>query len=246
VTEHQPRKLAVILHADVVGSTSLVQRNETLAHDRIQDAFRRLSETINAYGGVAHEIRGDALVAESARASDAVCAALSFQQANTEHNTQLDDDIAPVVRVGIALGEEVFADEMVTGAGVVLAQRVEQLAEPGGVCVTAAIHEAIPQRMPFDQESLGEQEVKGFEEPVRVYRVALKPGEVVPEAEPSRQDQSPSKPRRLIIAFVAVVVLLVAGGVVVWLEPWMPEEEPASVERMAFPLPDKPSAGVLH
>ena len=245
MTEHQPRKLAVILHADVVGSTSLVQRNETLAHDRIQDAFRRLSETINAYGGVAHEIRGDALVAESARASDAVCAALSFQQANTEHNTQLDDDIAPVIRVGIALGEEVFADEMVTGAGVVLAQRVEQLAEPGGVCVTAAIHEAIPQRMPFDQESLGEQEVKGFEEPVRVYRVALKPGEVIPEAEPSRQDQSPSKPRRLIIAFVAVVVLLVAGGVVVWLEPWMPEEEPASVERMAFPLPDKPSIAVL-
>ena len=69
--ERLPRKLAVLLHADVVGSTALVQRDETLAHQRIQDAFHRFSETIKAYGGVAHEIRGDALVAEFAGASDA-------------------------------------------------------------------------------------------------------------------------------------------------------------------------------
>ena len=63
------RKLAVLLHADVVGSTSLVQKNETLAHRRIHDTFRRFSETIDSHGGIAHEIRGDALVAEFARAS---------------------------------------------------------------------------------------------------------------------------------------------------------------------------------
>ena len=68
--KHPPRKLAVILHADVVDSTSLVQKNETLAHERIQDTFQRFSETISAYNGVAHEIRGDALVAEFDRASD--------------------------------------------------------------------------------------------------------------------------------------------------------------------------------
>ena len=121
------RKLAVIVHADVVGSTALVQRDETLAHKRINAAFQRFSSIIQEYSGTVHEIRGDALVAEFARASDAVCAALSFQRSNTEHNAQLDDDIAPVVRMGIALGEEVFADDTVTGPGVVLAQRVEQL-----------------------------------------------------------------------------------------------------------------------
>ncbi len=157
---------------------------------------------------------------------------------------QFGDDIVPVVRVGIALGEEVFADDTVTGPGVVLAQRVEQLSEPGGVCVTSAIHEAIPQRMPFDQESLGEQAVKGFDEPVRVYRVALKSGAAVPAAETSTQAQSPSQTRRLIVAFAAVA-LVVAGGVVFWLKPWAPEFEPASVERMTFPLPDKPSIAVL-
>ena len=58
------RKLAVLLHADVVDSTRLVQKDESLAHQRIHNAFQRLSETTAAYGGIAHEIRGDALVAE--------------------------------------------------------------------------------------------------------------------------------------------------------------------------------------
>ena len=79
MTEHLPRKLAVILHADVVGSTTLVQLNETLAHKRIQASFQRFSETIKNHGGIARELRGDALVAEFERASDAVNAALSYQ-----------------------------------------------------------------------------------------------------------------------------------------------------------------------
>ena len=65
-------KLAVILHADVVGSTSLVQQNETLAHERILAAFHNFSETIKGYGGIARELRGDALVAEFDWASDVV------------------------------------------------------------------------------------------------------------------------------------------------------------------------------
>jgi len=69
---HLSRKLAVILHADVVGSTLLVQKNEVLAHERIQAAFHQFSETINSYGGIARELGGVALVAVFVRASDAV------------------------------------------------------------------------------------------------------------------------------------------------------------------------------
>ena len=180
----QPRKLAVILHADVVGSTRLVQRNETLAHERIQDAFHRFSVTIKHYGGIPHELRGDALVAEFDSASDAVATALAFQARNTQFNTTLFDDIQPQLRIGISLGEVVIADNTVTGVGVVLAQRLEQLAEAGGVCIQGTAYETVPQRMPFEYESLGEQEVKGFEDPVRVYAVKLKPGEAIPAAEP--------------------------------------------------------------
>jgi len=179
------RKLAVILHADVVGSTSLVQQNETLAHERTQDTFRRFSETICNYAGVALEIRGDALVAEFARASDAVSASIAFQAANTTYNEQLYGDIRPLLRIGIAMGEVVVADNTVTGEGIVLAQRLEQLAETGGVVVQGSVSETVPTRLPFKFDSLGEQTLKGFDQPIRAFDVQLKPGEQIPVPESS-------------------------------------------------------------
>ena len=184
------RKLAVILHADVVGSTSLVQRNETLAHERIQDTFRRFSETISSHDGIAHEIRGDALVAEFSRASDALSASLAFQAANISSNENISDDFQPVLRVGIAMGEVVIADNTVTGEGVVLAQRLEQLAKNGGVCIQGAAYETVPKRLPFEYENLGEQLVKGFEEPVKVYSASLKSGSEISESHLKIQSKS--------------------------------------------------------
>ncbi len=165
------RKLAVLLHADVVDSTALVRLDEILAHERIQDTFRRFSETITHHNGTAHEIRGDALVAEFARASDAVSASVDFQLANATHIEELGDEVRPVVRIGIAMGEVVIADNTVTGEGIVLAQRLEQLAEPGGVCIQGAAYETVPKRLPFDYEDLGECQIKGFDRPQRVYTV---------------------------------------------------------------------------
>jgi adenylate cyclase len=144
--DHLTRKLAVILHADVVSSTLLVQQNETLAHERIQAAFHHFSETIKTYGGLTRELRGDALVAEFGRASDAVPAALAFQVLNEEFNSKLDDNIRPQLRIGISLGEVIIADNTITGTGVVLAQRLEQLADPGGVVVQGSVSETVPAR----------------------------------------------------------------------------------------------------
>ena len=194
-------KLAVIVHADVVGSTALVQANETLAHQRIQDTFSRLSETITAHGGTAHEIRGDALVAEFAKASDAVSASIEFQAANIAHNEELGDDIRAAVRVGIAMGEVVVADNTVTGEGVVLAQRLEQLAEPGGVCIQGAAYETVPKRLPFEYENLGERKLKGFEEPVRVYMVRHKGSAGKPESAQTGSLVSITKPSIAVLPF---------------------------------------------
>jgi len=205
--DHLSRKLAVLLHADVVGSTSLVQNNETLAHERIQDTYRRFSETICSYGGVALEIRGDALVAEFAKVSDAVSASLAFQATVTVLHEKIFDDIQPVLRIGIAMGEVVVADNTVTGEGIVLAQRLEQLAEPGGVCIQGAAYETLPKRLPFDYENLGEQQVKGFDEPVRVYAVRLEPGGVIPESQTVTRSETsapdlPEKPSIAVLPFI--------------------------------------------
>ena len=227
------RKLAVILHADVVGSTSLVQQNETLAHERIQEVFQRFSSIINRYDGIAHEIRGDALVAEFARASDAASAALTFQAANTILNSEIGDDICPDVRVGISLGEVVIADGTVTGAGVVQAQRVEQLARPGGICITGAVHGAMPERLPLDFHDLGEQVLKGFDQPVRVYRLELRPEAEIPAPEPPRVKNR----IRPSLVWPAIAVIALVAFALAWFKPWQ-----SNTERT---LPDKPSIAIL-
>ena len=174
------RKLAVILHADVVGSTVLVHQDEALAHQRIQTVFTNFSETIESYGGLAREIRGDALVAEFNRASDAVIAASVFQDLNEASNASIEDDIKPQLRIGISLGEVIIADKTITGTGVVLAQRLEQLADSGGIVVQGSVSETVPSRMPFKFESLGEQLFKGFDQPIRAFSVSLEAGKVLP------------------------------------------------------------------
>ena len=203
------RKLAVILHADVVGSTKLVQQDEVVAHERIQSTFQRFSETIKAYGGITRELRGDALVAEFERASDAVIAAIAFQAQNEEFDADLSDEIKPTLRIGISLGEVVIADNTITGAGVVLAQRLEQLANAGGVVVQGSVSETVPARMPFEFESLGNQEVKGFDQPVRAFVARLRKGEELPapDADVTQQTvateylQVPDEPSIAVLPF---------------------------------------------
>ena len=117
MVEH-PRsgKLTVILHADDADSTTLVRLDEDLAHQRIQDSFRRIGEAIARIHGHVRELRGDALLAGFERASDAVPTALAFQADQADHIAQLNDNILPMVRVGIALDGVIFADNTVTGA----------------------------------------------------------------------------------------------------------------------------------
>lgn len=196
------RKLAVILHADVVDSTRLVRQDETLAHHRIQDAFRRLSQSIASHGGIAHEIRGDALVAEFPKASDAMAASVEFQAANAAHLKELPDQVCPVLRIGIAMGEVVVADDTVTGEGVVLAQRLEQSAEAGGICLQGAAYETVPKRLPYQYHSLGELELKGFDEPLKAYSVTSKldTPEAIPRAEVDSEIIPPELPNKPSIA----------------------------------------------
>jgi adenylate cyclase len=236
--------LAVILHADIADSTALVQQDKQLAHERIQDTFRRFSDTIEKYQGQVLELRGDALLVEFEHAYDAVSAALSFQVDHACYIDRLQDDLRPTVRVGIAMGEVIIADSTVTGAGVVQAQRVEQLADPGGVCVTASIQEALSKTMPLDLENLGEKSLKGFDFPVRVFRVKLRLGASIPPPEEGRPHDAPPKSRRLIVA-VVTIVLVVTGGTAYWFKSRGLQVESASVERMKLPLPEKPSIAVL-
>jgi len=242
--DHLSGRLVVILHADVAGSTTLVRQDKQLAHERIRDSFQHFGDTIEKYQGQVLELRGDALLAEFDHAYDAVSAALSFQVDHAHYLNQFKDDLLPTIRVGIAMGEVIIADSTVTGAGVVQAQRVEQLADPGGICITSAIQEALSKTMPLDLENLGEKSLKGFDFPVRVFRVKLRLDESIPPPQFKSNRQISPKNWRRMVSIVAVVVL-VAAGIGYWSTYSLPQEEPASMENMAFPLPGKPSIAVL-
>lgn len=235
---------AFVLHADVVGSTQLVRQHEHLAHQRIQSAFRDLSVTVARYGGKVIETRGDALVADFEKASDAVSAGLVFQISNAERNATFDDEFRPEVRVGIGMGEFVSADGTITGTGVVLAQRLEQLAAAGEVYIQGAVYEAIPKRFPFAFTDLGEQQVKGFGEPIKVFRASLEQGKEVPEpvlAPPTTGNRS----TRQWIAIGALLFVIAVGGALFVTGSW---NDPDYVEGTATPAatePEKPSIAVL-
>jgi len=234
--EHLTDKLAVILHADVAGSTQLVQRDQHLAHKRIQESFRRFGDIIEQYGGGILELRGDALLAEFERASDAVSATLAFQTGQATYLSQLEDELKPAIRAGIAMGEVVLGDNTVTGEGVILSQRVEQLAEPGGLCITAALHEAMPHRLPFDLEDTGDQTLKGFDDPVRVYRVKLRSGATIPPPRQGNQSRNSKTNRRLKTAVPVVIATIFALSTYLLIySPLEPE----------MPLPENPSIAVL-
>ena len=140
------------------------------------------------------------------------------------------------------MGEVVIADNTITGAGVVLAQRLEQLAEPGSVVIQGAAVETIPERFPFEYEKLEEFKVKGFDDSIRAYRVRLGEGKSIPAPQELKRHQKPARSRNQIIG-LATVVLIAALATTLWLRPWAETGESNYVERM--PLPDKPSIVVL-
>jgi adenylate cyclase len=118
---------------------------------------------------------------------------------------------------------------------------VESLAEGGGISISGTAYDQLGKKLPLGYEYLGEQSVKNIEKPVRVYRIlteAEAAGKVIGE---KRLKPMPWR----WAAVAAVIVILVAGVFAVWNFYLRPTVEPASVERMAFPLPDKPSIAVL-
>ncbi len=105
------------------------------------------------------------------------------------------------------------------------------------------MHTAVGSKLPFDYEYMGEQAVKNIAKPVKAYHARLKPDAVLPE--PSVRPKL-RRPMRHVMAATAVAVVLIIGvGMIAWWQPWQTREAPASVENMAFPLPEKPSIAVL-
>ena len=239
------RRLAAILAADVVGYSRLMGVDEAGTLAALKGHRAELFDPKAAqYGGRTVKLMGDGALMEFGSVVDAVAFAVEVQCGMAERNAGVPEDQQNVFRIGINIGDIIVEGDDIYGDGVNLAARLEGLAEPGGIRVSGSVYDQVKGKFDLSFEHLGEKEVKNIAEPVKVYRVVLDE-KAAALVTPVVQDTTKPVYRRWVVAATAAVVIVAAAGGVSWWQPWAPEFEPASVERMAFPLPDKPSIAVL-
>src|SRR5512134_587741 len=147
------RKLAAILAADVVGYTALMERDEKDTHERLIAGRRDLFEPeIALHHGRIFKLMGDGLLAEFSSVVDAVECAVSLQRGLSERNANVPEDQRVQVRIGINLGEVIVDGDDRYGDGVNIAARLEQLADTGGICVSAKVAKEVEKKLAFGFE----------------------------------------------------------------------------------------------
>jgi TolB-like protein/class 3 adenylate cyclase len=242
--ERAKRKLSGILSADAVGYSRLMQEDEGSTIRILEDSKKLMSELIEQFKGRVVDAPGDNLLAEFGSVVDAAECAVKIQKDLKTKNAELPDNRRMEFRIGINLGDVVEEADRIYGDGVNIAARIEGLAEPGGICISRTAYDHLKNKLELGYEYLGEHRVKNIAEPVSVYRVLMEPeaaGKLIGEKRFLGRIS-----RRAAIAAI-IILLIVAGGVIGW-NIYLHKSkkiEPASLDKMAYPLPDKPSIAVL-
>ena len=238
------RKLTAILSADVKGYSRLMGENEAETV-RTLTAYRKIMcELIQQHRGRVIDSPGDNILAEFGSVVDAVQCSVAAQNEFKARNAELPENRRMVFRIGVNLGDVIEEEGRIYGDGVNIAARLEALADPGGICISKTAFDHIESKLPLGYQFLGEQTVKNIAKPVGAYKVLMEP-RVLPVEEKTKIKRITFWRRKPVLAGV-VAVLIVIIGVAVWNFYFRPPKiEPASKEKMAFPLPDKPSIAVL-
>jgi TolB-like protein/class 3 adenylate cyclase len=222
------RKLAAILAADVVGYAALMERDEKGTHERLIAGRKELFEPeIARHHGRVFKLMGDGMLAEFGSVVDAVECAVSLQRGLAERNANVPEDRRIQVRIGINLGEVIVEGDDRYGEGVNIAARLEQIADPGGICVSGKVAKEVEKKLAFGFEPMGAQQVKNIAEPIQAFRVRLDRIAALPGS--TGRKASP----RFIAALIGLLALLIAGA-----GAWYGLKPPAPVAR-------EPSIAVL-
>jgi TolB-like protein/class 3 adenylate cyclase len=237
------RKLAAILSADVEGYSRLMDDDEEATVRTLTSYRTAISDLVQQFRGRVVDSPGDNILAEFKSVVDSVNCAVEIQRELAERNEELPDNRKMQFRIGVNLGDVIDEDGRIYGDGVNIAARVESLAEAGGICISGRAHDQVENKLGLEYEDLGKHEVKNISRPLQVYRVLSYPGAAAHRVDQAKENLS-KKWRKVGFSAAAIVIIAFALGI------WQfylsrPTIEPASVEKMAFPLPDKPSIAVL-
>jgi adenylate cyclase len=167
----EQRRLAAIVAADVVGYSRMMGRDEsgTLASLK---AVRRdvVDPSISEHGGRIVKTTGDGLLVEFASVVDAVRCTMELQIAMARRSAAEPEDYRIVFRIGVNEGDIIIDGDDIFGDGVNVAARLQEIAPPGGVCISSRVHDDVRDRMSAPFEDAGERSLKNIARPVRVYR----------------------------------------------------------------------------
>jgi adenylate cyclase len=191
------RKLAAIFAADIAGYSRLMARDEIGTLARLKACRVIIDQLIASHRGRIFNTAGDSVVADFASAVDAVQCAVAVQTAIAEENSDRAADESMQFRIGVHVGDVMVDGDNLLGDGVNIAARLEALAEPGAICVSAAARDHIGNKLPLAFHELGDQRVKNIAQAIRVYRVQMEK----PTAQPAAALPLPDKPSIAVLPF---------------------------------------------
>lgn len=221
------RRLVAILHADIAGYSRHMQRDEEGTWRRAVAIHGLAEREAASRGGRLVGTAGDAVLLEFPSVTGAIDAALAMQEATAAASEGLPAEERIELRIGINLGDVIDHQGDLYGDGVNVAERVQSLADPGGIAVSGPVRDQLRHRKRLRFQDRGSHRVKNIAEPVRIFAVARGDGRIV-------------RPRRhLSLALAALVVLLVAVGAALWQAGLVP------LGGEADPLSGKPTVAVL-
>jgi adenylate cyclase len=168
------RRLAAVLAADVVGYSRLMEVDETGTLARLKTVRMELIDpAIANCKGRLIKTTGDGMLVEFQSVTEALRCAVDFQQRMARRNRDMPASRTLLYRIGINLGDVIVEDGDIFGDGVNVAARLESIAEPGGICISAAVRDQVADRLDVGYEDLGEQQVKNIQRPIRAFKVLL-------------------------------------------------------------------------
>src|ERR1700687_5653865 len=193
------RRLAAILEADMVGYSRLMEADETGTLARLRTRRLELVDPLIAKNkGHIIKTTGDGMLVEFQSVADAVECAAEIQRRMARRNT----DVSPArwiqFRIGINLGDVIVEDGDIFGDGVNVAARLQELAAPNGICVSAAVRDQVGDRLDVTFEDLGERIVKNIARPIRIFRIVLDE-EPQPEGRDAARHTAAVKPSMVVL-----------------------------------------------
>ena len=200
----QKRKLAAILHADVVAFSRLMGEDDTGTHQALGRLRQAVDPLIIAQNGRIVGTAGDSLLADFSSVVDALSCAVEMQQAARAINESAPPERRLELRIGVNLGDVIVDGDNIFGDGINIAARLQALAKPGTICISQTVYEQVKNKLNFRYHSLGSHRVKNIVEPVRAHLV-----EVAATARRRRRRRWP-----LVVTMGGPVI--VAAGLSVW------------------------------